>query len=223
MIQIEQDLLALHSKFHKWVRDSKHDFSLNVKSEDSYSYVQADTQGAFDAFCAGMVAGMEDYERSLRESNVKTEYNVFQDFKREKCSNGGLMHQRFRTVFGVDILDRSKRQAAAESIIGTELEVQTLELYRTHLKEFLSNLTPVPEFRVHGFARSLYSELSEDQRLYILNKFVYGTFLLTSDIVNEPMFIIAFRDTYRLEQNAERVRQLGGYKTAPQVNKDKQS
>jgi len=214
MNQIEQDLLALHSKFHKWVRDSKHDFSLNVKSEDSYSYVQADTQGAFDAFCAGMVAGMEDYERSLRESNVKTEYSVFQDFKREKCSNGGLMHQRFRTVFGVDILERSRRQAAAESIIGTELEVQTLDLYRTHLKEFLSNLTPVPEFRVHGFAHSLYSELSEDQRLYILNKFVYGTFLLTSDIVNEAMFIIAFKDTYRLEQNAERVRRLAGYKTA---------
>lgn len=213
--EIEKDLLELHAKFHKWVRESKHDYSLNVKAEDSYSYVQADTQGAFDAFCAGMVAGMEDYERSLRESNVKTEYSVFQDFKREKCSNGGLMHQRFRTVFGVDILDLSKRQAAAKSIIGTELEVQTLELYRTHLNEFLTTKFPEPDFRVYGIGDRFYASLDESQKLYILNRFVVGSSLETTDVANERKFISHFRHKYLLEENAERVRRLAGYKTPP--------
>lgn len=208
MNQIEQDLLELHAKFHKWVRESKHDYSLNVKADDSYSYVQADTQGAFDAFCAGMVAGMEDCERALRDPSAKSDCDGTQDFKLKNISTNGLLHQRFRTVFGVDVLKRSKLQAAADSIIGTNLEILTLELYKTHLMEFLADLTPVPEFRAQGHAHSLYVALNEAQRLYILNKFVAGTFLLTSDIVNEPMFIMAFRNRCLLEENAERVRQI---------------
>lgn len=209
MNQIEQDLVQLHAKFHKWVRESKHDYSLNVKADDSYSYVQADTQGAFDAFCAGMVAGMEDCERALRDPSAN------QDFKLKNISTNGLLHQRFRTVFGVDILDLSKRQAAAKSIIGTELEVQTLELYRTHLNEFLTTKFPEPDFRVYGIGDRFYASLDESQKLYILNRFVVGSSLETTDVANERKFISHFRHKYLLEENAERVRRLAGYKTPP--------
>lgn len=180
MNQIEQDLLELHAKFHKWVRESKHDYSLNVKADDSYSYVQADTQGAFDAFCAGIVIGMEDYKNhEPKKVLIKPTVNL------------------------------------SFSTANTESELQALELYRAYLKEYLANLDPVPEFRVYGFVDKFFVSLNESQKLYIFNKFVSGSCLETTDIVNERTFINGFRQKYLFEQNAKRVRQIAGYKTAP--------
>ncbi len=183
MNQIEKDLLELHAKFHKWVRESKHDYSLNVKAEDSYSYVQADTQRAFDAFCAGIVIGMEDYK-----------------------------NHELKKVLINPTVQVGPNMAVSEA--RTDSEVQALELYRTHLNEFLTTRFPEPDFRVYGVGDRFYASLDESQKLYILNKFVAGSSLETTDVVNERKFINHFRHKYLLEENAERVRRLAGYKTA---------
>ena len=183
MNQIEKDLLELHAKFHKWVRESKHDYSLNVKAEDSYSYVQADTQRAFDAFCAGIVIGMEDYK-----------------------------NHELKKVLINPTVQVGPNMAVSEA--RTDSEAQALELYRTHLNEFLTTRFPEPDFRVYGVGDRFYASLDESQKLYILNKFVAGSSLETTDVVNERKFINHFRHKYLLEENAERVRRLAGYKTA---------
>lgn len=184
MNQIETDLLELHAKFHKWVRESKHDYSLAVKAEDSFAYIQADTQGAFDAFCAGIVIGMEDYKNhEPKKVLIKPTVRV------------------------------GPNMAVSEA--RTDSQVQALELYRTHLNEFLTTKFPEPDFRVYGVGDRFYASLDESQKLYILNCFVAGSSLETTDVVNERKFIDHFRHKYLFEQNAERVRQLAGYITAP--------
>jgi hypothetical protein len=184
MNQIEQDLLVLHAKFHKWVRDSKREYSLNVKADDSYSYVQADTQGAFDAFCAGIVIGMEDYKNhEPKKVLIKPATQVGPN--------------------------------TAASVARTDSETQALELYRAHLNEFLTTKFPEPDFRVYGVGDRFYASLDESQKLFILNKFVAGICLETTDLVNERKFIDHFRHKYLFEQNAKRVRQLARYETTP--------
>ena len=221
MNQIETDLLELHAKFHKWVRESRHDYSLAVKAEDSHSYVQVDTQGAFDAFCAGIIVGMEEYENCEPKKvvlNVKPELtdkaysfgevrqNVFGVIQKDRkgvyldrVSEPGILKSEPSPVSDLN----QNKPVLETSESRTESEEKALELYRVHLN------------RVYGVVDRFYASLDESQKLYILNKFVAGGCLETTDTVNERKFIDHFRHKYLFEQNAEKVRQLAGYKTAP--------
>ena len=212
-----------------------------------------------------MVVGMENYEQFFRETALKGESYVFEDFKREKCSINGLNHQRLRTAFGIDALNHTVGSVDQSSVNGevrqnvfgviqkdrkgvyldrvseprilrpepspvsalnqnkpvlvtsearTESEEKALELYRTHLHEFMTTSHPEPDFRVYGVGDRFYASLDETQKLYILNKFVAGAFRLTADKELENKFTDHFRHNYYFEENAEKVRRLAGYKTA---------
>jgi hypothetical protein len=56
----------------------------------------------------------------------------------------------------------------------TDSEIQALDLYRSHLNEFLTTKFPEPDFRVYGVGDRFYASLDESQKLFILNKFVAG-------------------------------------------------
>lgn len=233
MNQIEQDILELHSKFHKWARGSKHDFSLAVKHEDSYSYVQADTQRAFDAFCAGIVIGMEDYKNHEPNKvilNLKLElidknysfgevrqnvFGVIQKVRKgvylDRVSEPGILRPESSPVSALN----QNKPVLVTSEARTESEEKALELYRTHLHEFMTTSHPEPDFRVYGVGDRFYASLDERQKLYILNKFVAGSFRLTADKELENKFTEHFRHRYYFEENAEKVRRLGKYVTKP--------
>ena len=232
MNQIENDLLELHAKFHKWVRESRHDYSLAVKAEDSYSYVQADTQGAFDAFCAGIIVGMEEYENCEPKKvilNLKLELidknysfgevrqNVFGVIQKDRkgvyldrVSEPGILRPESSPVSALN----QNKPVLVTSEARTESEEKALELYRTHLHEFMTTSHPEPDFRAYGVGDRFYASLDERQKLYILNKFVAGSFRLTTDKELENKFTEHFRHRYYFEENAEKVRRLAGYKTA---------